>query len=271
MNLLKTLLSAVLVLTTAAAHASPITLNKAESRLHSKYGYTWQTIRVEAHVENLAYDKSITLHFEQEDGNWSDLPLAFRGEISPGVENWTYEITRTISGPYSSNEPLDLNFVLKYDVNGQTYWDNNNGSNYWLAAGSGELTTQPIVIDTTYARAPIDYSYGDEVTHVRGYFNASFVLQNYDYSKTVEIHYTYDNWQTTHIGYATYQPTVMKGYSWVRYPNANNVEIWSFNTRGDEAQNENATEVKFAVKYTVDGATYWNNNRGANFTVPVTR
>ena len=106
---------------------------------------------------------------------------------------------------------------------------------------------------------------------MEGYFGAKFILPNLGYKKDVEVHYSFDNWQTTHIGEAVFSSGIMVGYSFVRYPNANNMEVWSFLTRGPEAQTTSADMVQFAVKYTVNGETYWNNNNGANFIATVAK
>ena len=269
MKLSKAFTTLCLALTAVSALAAPIELNKADSRLNSKYGYSWQSIEVEAIVDNLAYEKSVQLYYQDETNAWVTADMAFEGTASPGRELWKYSVQRTITGPYTTNAPLDLNFVLKYTVNGQTHWDNNNGANYVLNAGTGEYTPKVIVLNHAYANAPYTYSYNGMSQAVKGYFSANFILQNLGYSKDVEVHYSFDNWATSHVGKAKFNSGMMEGYSYISYPNANGVEVWSFYTNGEEAQNANATQVQFAVKYSVAGATYWNSNQGANFTIPV--
>lgn len=269
MKLSRAIIALGLSLSAIAAQADPVELNKVDNRMHSKYGFSWQTIEVEAIVDNLAYDKSVQLYFEDESLNWVTADMTYQGDAGPGKEIWKYNVSRTITGPYSNNAPLDLRFVLKYDVNGQTYWDNNNGQNYFVTAGSGEYSPKPIVLDSAYAHAPYDYNYNGNTGHVNGYFNAQFILQNLGYAKDVEVHYTFDNWVHSYVAAAQFTSGVFEGYSYVTYPNANNAEVWTFYTNGSEAQSTTANTVEFAVKYTVEGATYWNNNHGANFKVPV--
>ena len=269
MKLSKALIVISLAFTSLTAFAAPIELNKADSRMHSKYGYQWQTVEVEAIVENLAYEKKVQLYYQGDDNVWLTADMTYDGIASPGRELWKYSVQRTITGPYTNEAPLNLNFVLKYEVNGQTYWDNNDGANYVLDAGTGEYTPKVIVVDRAYAHAPYTYTYNGTSQQISGYFNVSFILQNLGYSKDVEVHYTFDNWATSYVGKAIFNSGVFEGYSYVSYPNANGVEVWSFYANGAEVQNENASQVQFAVKYTVGGATYWNNNQGANFTIPV--
>ena len=270
MTLSKALVAFSFAIAAITANAAPIELNKADSRIHSKYGFSWQSIEVEAIVENLAFEKSVQIYFEGEDSTWVTADMSYAGIASPGRELWKYTVTRNINGPYATQAPLDLTYVLKYQVNGDTHWDNNNGANYQLNAGSGEYTPKVIVLNSAYAYAPYTYTNGSGTSYpVKGYFSANFILQNLGYSKDVEVHYTFDNWATSYVRKANFNTGLFEGYSYVTYPNANGVEVWSFYTNGDEAQNAQAKEVQFAVKYTVNGATYWNNNLGANFTIPV--
>jgi hypothetical protein len=269
MKLSHTLIALSMTGVAFTANADPVELNKVDNRISSKYGYSWQTIEVEAIVENLSYDKDVVLHYQENDNTWTDLTLTYRGIANPGKEIWATTISRTLNGPYTQGEPLDLEFVLKMQANGETYWDNNSSQNYSVPAGSGEFTPKAIVVDSSFAQSPYDYSYNGNTTHVNGYFRAEFIVPNWGYSKNVEVHYSYDNWATSHIGQASFMRDRMEGYSWVKYPNANNMEVWSFYSNGTEAQDESASNIQFAVKYTVNDTVYWNNNDGFNFNVSI--
>ncbi|ATX77923.1 MULTISPECIES: carbohydrate-binding protein [Reinekea] len=253
-----------------SAQAAQIELNKVDSRLHSKYGFRWQGINIEAVVENLAYEKKVQLMYRDDDGEWATEDLSYSGSIGDGLETWSLWINRNITGPYAEGEALDLEFVLRYEVDGAVYWDNNLTRNYFIPAGSGEYTPKPLLVDTAVSRAPYDYDYNGNTGHVNGYLSIDVMLQNYAMYKDVEIHYSYDNWQTTHIGNASFVSGRYKGYSWVSYPNANDVEVWNFYSAGPEAQSD-AESLQFAVKYSVDGQVYWDNNYGQNYSLTTVR
>jgi len=270
MRLLKYIALVGVSLMAIAAQAAQIELNKIDSRLHSKYGFTWQSIHIEAVVENLAYDKKVQLMYRSEDGGWTAEDLSYSGSLGDDLETWALSINRNINGPYSDGPALDLEFVLRYEVAGEIYWDNNLTGNYFITAGSGEYTPKSLVVDTASARAPYDYDYNGNTGHVNGYLSVDVILQNYAMYKNVEIHYSYDNWQTTLVGNASFVSGRYKGYSWVGYPNSNNIEVWNFYTAGPEAQG-NADTLQFAVKYTVDGQVYWDNNYGQNYSLTVVR
>ncbi|WP_320823322.1 carbohydrate-binding protein [Reinekea sp.] len=268
MKLLKYIALVGVSLLAIAAQAAQIELNKIDSRLHSKYGFRWQGISIEAVVENIAFDKKVQLMYRDGDDEWITEDLNYSGSLGDGLETWSLWINRSISGPYAEGEALDLEFVLRYEVAGEVYWDNNLNRNYFISAGSGEYTPKTLLVDTAAARAPYDYNYNGNTGHVNGYLSIDVIVQNYAMYKDVEIHYSYDNWQTTQIGNASFVSGRYKGYSWVGYPNANDVEVWSFYSAGPEAQGD-ADTLQFAVKYTVDGQVYWDNNYGHNYSLTV--
>jgi len=268
MRVLKYIAFVGLSLLAIAAQAAQIELNKVDSRLHSKYGFRWQSISIEAVVENLAYEKKVQLMYLDGDGAWITEDLNYSGSLGDDLETWSLSINRNITGPYAEGEALDLEFVLRYEVAGEVYWDNNLTRNYFIPAGSGEYTPKSLLVDTASARAPYDYNYNGNTGHVNGYLSIDVILQNYAMYKDVEIHYSYDNWQTTLVGHASFVSGRYKGYSWVNYPNANDVEVWKFYSAGPEAQGD-AEILQFAVKYRVDGQIYWDNNYGQNYSLTV--
>lgn len=78
-------------------------------------------------------------------------------------------------------------------------------------------------------------------------------VKNLAYNKSVFIRQQLKNGQWTNIS-LSYKQSADNGY-----------EIWS----GYVSQLNTFTyDTKFAVGYTVNGATYWDNNSGANYTMP---
>ncbi|MFY8005566.1 MAG: hypothetical protein ACOVNR_11995 [Chitinophagaceae bacterium] len=78
-------------------------------------------------VANIDYNKKVSIWHKMIDGTWKDLPLQFLASSVPGEEIWflSYDYSTMSANPALSNE-----FVVKYIVKNQTYWDNNNGKNY---------------------------------------------------------------------------------------------------------------------------------------------
>ena len=250
----------------ATASADAVNLLQASSRTGSYHGYQWQDFEFDIRVDNIAYHKEVTVWYIDADGQWKSLAATYAHDIDGNQEMWHANWQRMLSRPGCVTlSPLDLVFNVVYKVAGQTYVDDRYGQQYYLPAGSGELITPPVLADGATAVAP----YSVNGSSYPGYFTVGVLVKNLAYHKRVAIHYTYDNWRTTHIGYATFQPSRTYGYSYVTYPNANGVEYWLFRTEGPEAQNPSATEVKYAVGYTVGGQTYWDNNFGQDYTVQV--
>ncbi len=255
----------------AAALAAPVELTKASSRTGGKYGYSWQDFSFEIQVDNLAFAKQVDIYYRDSDGQWKTKAATFLRSAATNKELWSTSWVRALNGPYEANPVLDIEFAVKYQVNGQTYWDNNGGKNFKLKANSGELITRPVLADGATAVAPYDYNYDGNTGHVDGYLSVGALVQNLAFAKEVKVHYSYDNWATSHVGNAIFQNNRMVGYSNVSYPNSNNVEFWSFYTNGPTAQNATATTVKYAVSYKVNGVTYWDNNYGQNYSLSITK
>lgn len=95
------------------------------------------------------------------------------------------------------------------------------------------------------------YKYGGTV-YVSGQLKVRAGVNNVAYNKVVGIRYTLNNWAS----YKDYN-----GY-WVshdNYANTDTFEIFS------ESTIQPGTLVKYAVYYKVNGATYWDNNYGKNY------
>lgn len=90
----------------------------------------------------------------------------------------------------SNNNPQLTNaqtiqFAIKYEVNGQTYWDNNNGQNYSVSRFNQS--------STILGKPNVFRAYDDLYENT---FSGSVYVKNSVYSKEVKIKYTTDNWNT---------------------------------------------------------------------------
>ncbi len=268
--LLPFIFSLLTIFFTTSTLAGEISLIKADSRIHGRYGFSWQTYTVDILVENIAYDKKVSMHYLDSDGQWKQLQANFDHMIDSDKQVWRASATRMLHHPYEpATQPLNLTFALEYEVDGNVYWDNNHGKNYFLPADSGEYIGSNIQVDYAGALAPYDAQYGENTTHYDGRFSVGVLLKNLGYAKNVKVHYTLDNWQTIHVKDLTFQYGRLVGYSWVIYPNANGVEYWSMTTTGPEMQDSSAGFVEYAISYEVNGETYWDNNFGQNYQIDI--
>jgi hypothetical protein len=105
---------------TAAPYYIREGLNLGFSHLRKYSSFTGEVI-----IRNLAYNKSVNLIWT--DDNWATTKVqpAFYYQSVDGtdLEVWTFSA-------FTYNYNADVEFALSYEVNGQTYWDNNFGANY---------------------------------------------------------------------------------------------------------------------------------------------
>ncbi|MFC5702996.1 Ig-like domain-containing protein [Cohnella faecalis] len=189
-------------------------------------------------VNNVAYQKEVYIHYSTGNGQWSDIPATYAGKTEGNLEAWTFK--KTI------NEPgKQIQFVVKYVVNGQTYWDNNNNQDYRIGGGS--------VPDRLLAKS---YLALDEAgIGPSNSFSGRIYLKNVAYAKKVKIKYTTDNWATFQEREAAFAEML---------PQSNNsLEYWDFQINIPP----NTQELKYVVAFIANGVTYWDNNFNLNYTL----
>jgi hypothetical protein len=103
---------------------SPVRLKNAESDNFSPGGGVTgvNNTLVSAKVQNLGFAKDVALHYAQPDGTWVEKPLGFQRTFG------NYDLFAMTDGTFVMNQ-----FVIRYSVGGQTFWDNNGGSNYFVS------------------------------------------------------------------------------------------------------------------------------------------
>ena len=197
-------------------------------------------------LENKAYYKQVSVVYTiNSDNNWKEFNASYSASLPGNRERWYFQSPST--GFYNG---INFRFYLKYTVNGTTYYDYNTGSpfNYQVGAGiranNPELTLGTAIVVFNKATA----SQSGNGCDIMG----EIILKNLAYNKTVNVVYSTDNWKTTKTLGAYYGHT---------FNLTENSEIWYFHTVIP------GTQMKFAISYTVNGATYWDNNNGADYTL----
>jgi len=250
-------LGALLAVVSFGAHAAgEVKLQQVTSIVSSKYGISQQGTTFEANVANLAYSKQVYAHYKREDGTWIDIPLAYNRAAGNGREIWT--------APYGLplNTTNDVQFALKYIVNGQTYWDNNGGSNYFVPKDSGATLGPGLNVYNLY------YQPTSRVGANDAYQYGTVVVRNLAVTKDIAVVYSTDNWATSKTASTTYSPNHWTGaYSSATNPNAAGFEAWAFSLHVGTT----ATQVDYAIRYTVNGETFWDNNGGQNYRTTIVR
>ena len=114
---------------------------------------------------------------------------------------------------------------------------NNNNNNYTF---TNELGAANLKLNT-----PSEYGLNAE------YYPINVTVKNLGYNKVVKVRYTQDNW-------ATYMDKELS-YS---YANSDGTETWGTTLNLDYNKRD---QVHYAISYTVNGVTFWDNFFGDNY------
>jgi Carbohydrate/starch-binding module (family 21) len=247
--------------TAPAIAADEVKLLRSNSIVLSRYGVgrlnvNFQSIRFEALVKNLAYAKQVSVRIKRPDGTWVDAPLAYQRAADAGREVWAADyVDQNTDGTGPSYKTFDLEFALRYQVNGTEYWDNNNGANYKQAKDSGSFLVGTNVLNRAF-------NLNGQVETFSGEMQGTLTVKNLAPSKQVKVVYSTDGWKTSNTAWATFDSGFYSagGNSFAANPNQYGNEEWKFSLNTGKA-----VKVEYAIGYMVNGTTYWDNNFGRNY------
>lgn len=192
-------------------------------------------------VDNLGYGKDVSIRLTDNKTRspvWRDVPARYFGPGSAGKDLFVFEVPR-ISTDYN---PGKFTFAINYTVGGTTYWDNNGGWNYQVD-GPSYFGEREAVLGNANVGLGHAYIFLDA-------FGGAILVKDLAYDKQVKVVYSLDGWRTTVTGLARYSHAGDPGQEW-----------WKFSF----PLAAGTSEVEFAIVYEVAGATYWDNNLGANY------
>ncbi len=243
----------------SSGNASTLSVNQAPVELYSaecltvynlsygRFGYAY----IYVDVANLAYHKNVEIWYSVDGGAWKSAPCEYQESLANNRERWFTSIQLySYSGDYPT---MNIQFALKYTVNGVTYWDNNQGRDYhmtirrFLTGGSHPTF---ILGNSAHIRL-LNYSY---TTNSLGQavFKSQIVVKNLAYHKNIIFYYSSDAWNKIGAASYSYQSTTAGGE-----------EIW-----GTEFILVNApSPMEFYVSYDVNGQSYLEDNEGRKYTV----
>lgn len=233
---------------------SPVQLWYAETWTTYNLSYgRFGSLYILADVENLAYHKQVELHYSIDGAEWKSAPLEYAKGLDNNRERWSGLISLY---QYSHNYPTnDIQFALKYIVNGVSYWDNNLSRDYHITCSrfkdGGAFPT--FVLGKSRNIQMLHAAY---TTNTAGkmVFTSAAVVKNLAYEKQVSVVYTSDNWKTVQTGAYVYQSTTPGGE-----------EVWRADVVIADSYATAPASIEFAVSYDVSGQSYWDNNDGYNF------
>jgi hypothetical protein len=220
--------------------------------LFAKTGFTYNGSYAYGYVElqNIAYEKNVSVFYRFGGiGAFTEAKASYVAPTHDNLEAWQFA-TGAVSVGYKQSTSIE--FYFKYDVAGKTYYDSNDGQNYKVGVGydpplPGYLLKQSAVV---LSYADVTTTADDSGAAVAKGLSGLIWVKNLAYTKLVQVVYSTDNWQTVQYANAAYESGSPSG-----------VEGWrfGFNVTGTPKK------IEFAIKYTVNGATYWDNNFRNNY------
>ncbi|GKX68021.1 CBM21 domain-containing protein [Inconstantimicrobium mannanitabidum] len=189
-------------------------------------------------IKNLAYDKKVTVHYNytgpQASNVWNDVTATYvKTNPLDGYEIWKFE-TPVVFTHYGFGQ---IQYCIRYDVNGQTYWDNNNSKNY---VGNDFASSRPHMIN-----------YGQTSENNKDYMYFYVGTKKSVNPEAVRIRYSEDNW-------ATYKDVDSVKATDIYYSDDTN--CWYIKVPVSSGK-----QIKFSAYYVLNGVQYCDNNLGDNY------
>jgi hypothetical protein len=122
---------------------NPVRLKYAESDNFSPGGGITgvNNTKVTAKVKNIAFAKDVAIHYAQADQAWGQRPLSWQKTFTG------YDLFIRTDNTFSTTE-----FVIRYTVSAQTFWDNNGGANYHVDSERPNTVGGNVILNKATAR-----------------------------------------------------------------------------------------------------------------------
>jgi len=203
---------------------------------------------VSAKVKNVAFAKDVALHYlDASSGNWREAALTWQRNIG------NYDLFSHSDGTFTTTR-----FVVRYTVEGNTFWDNNEGRDYFVDEGQPNTVGGNVALNKAVARRGTQA--GGGLVFTTSWIEGEIFVKNLSFNKKVGVRVTTNGWLTSHDTLATFSAKhgVAEGLS--------QVEIWKFKT--PELNLDNASpNFELAIFYLDldNGKAFWDNNFGQNY------
>lgn len=195
-------------------------------------------------VENLVFDKDITVICKDQQGIAHTLKAKYQHRLPSGLESWC--ATLTVQEKTLALLPGDIQFVCRYQAYNQEFWDDNNGKQYQSSADSG-ISLNPDL-------ALLNLSYHPVIHQTQQLLPISIALKYSLAAKKVIIHWTTNNWQTsTQTLCQTPKVRITKK------PPEN--QIWSANLHIEQV-----FHLQYCICVITTTGELWDNHFGLNYT-----
>lgn len=229
-----------------------VRLKLARIGFFSGGGFTGSFAPISVKVKNSSFAKNVLVHYTPDNAVWKDFPLAFSSHFGD-YDVFSGEVNEQVS-----------QFVIRYTANGETFFDNNSGSNYPLLS-TGAAVGGNVMLNL--ATAKIDHEAGGGFVFTTSWLEGEILVANLSFAKEVGVRLSVDGgltWHNTNGGYAGSETSEGKFIG----PAA---EVWRFKTPELNLVNP-SLDFRFAVFYRnlATGEVYWDNNFEQDYKVSKT-
>jgi hypothetical protein len=205
--------------------------------------------KVSAKVKNIAFTKEVSLVCALSDGTWVQKAMSWQA----GFGN--YDLFSLSDGSFVTDE-----FAIRYDVNGQTDWDNNNGANYQISEIQPNTAGGNVVLNTAVAHQGSEPGGGFVFT--TSWVEGEIYVKNLSFNKRVGIRLSTNGWASFLDTNASFNASVSvaEGLS--------KVESWKFKTPEFNIDESNPN-FNFAIFYNnLDtGEWFWDDNFSQSYSL----
>jgi hypothetical protein len=233
--------------TTSSDH-DMVYLYLAKSKQFNQAGTVSRLYKGFIEIENAAYVKNVqvfyTVEYNDESSDWEVIDAVYDQDMGYNKEMWYFETEKYYHEP---GDFLNFKMAVRYEVNGEVFWDNNEEENYILGHYENVVFGRSLVM--------LRYVNAERKPGTAPQLVGMVTVKNVAFEKVITIVYTTDGWATAD----TYDIEFSGLHS------DDETESWKF--RFDLP--EDSETVEFAISYTVDGFTTWDNNFLRNYSVHV--
>ncbi|MCK5189019.1 MAG: endonuclease, partial [Methylococcales bacterium] len=202
-------------------------------------------------LANVGYDKHVDVIWVGEDGVWQTLPAKYHSVYGNDKEYWQAQVIITLTEDQSL--PGNIQFGLRYRVFADEYWDNEHGQNYSSEADSGIKLADKHVQNIGFA---------SQLNDDQEFVPVTVAVDRSLNAKEVTIHWTTDNWKTTHKTPCDFNRKYWdkEFHSNARNPNQYGTQLWT-----GQINNGDAFRLQYIICCESDGQVIWENNEGCNY------
>ena len=193
-------------------------------------------------VQNIAFSKDVAVYYAQANGTWVGRALTWQKNFGD------YDVFARNDNTFVSTE-----FVIRYSVNNQTFWDNDDGRNHQIDERRPNTIAGNVMLNKAIARRGSQAGGGFAFT--TSWVEGEIFVKNLSFNKRVGIRLSANRWMSFQDTDASFQGNVAVAVG------LSQVEVWKFKTP-ELNLDQSTPEFKFVVYYNNldNGEWFWDNN-----------